>query len=267
MRDTRTSGLNPDTHRVKPRGRGRKGGTKALPEEEVVRKEREKKRKRVEAKKQREEREKVRKAEEERAEKERQQERARKEEEERIRKEEAKRDLGLFSSSEDEQEQERQDVAGSNAANDGEDALDDDVSRSNAANDGEDALYDDVGVVVEFEENEEDDEAEGEVAALAQEEPEQPRTVNKHIYFPSSTPSSSTSSDSVGQEIEVIEQEVAHFTSDFNSTAKQGATNMRHSLTAFEYNTNMEIQKATTAASEIVKIFDAKIKAMPPTNV
>ncbi|XP_024994347.1 protein enabled homolog [Cynara cardunculus var. scolymus] len=76
-----------------------------------------------------------------------------------------------------------------------------------APNEGEDALDDDVGVAVEFEENEEDEEEGGDVAALPQGEPEQPRTVNRHIYFPSPTPSATTSSNSSGRDIEIIEQE------------------------------------------------------------
>ncbi|XP_024962994.1 uncharacterized abhydrolase domain-containing protein DDB_G0269086-like [Cynara cardunculus var. scolymus] len=337
-------------------------------EDEGVRqeREREKKRKRVELKRKREEREKMRKAEEKRAKRERLEEIARNEEEERVRRETAKQNLELFSSSKDEESQERPDAIGSNTANDGEDALDDDVPGSNTANEGEDALDDDVGVAVEFEENEEDDEREGEVAALPQGELEQPRTVNRHIYFPSLTPSATTSSDSGGRDTEIIQQElkhnmahvepspfafaldevrsslavlraesltnsshldrlqeltasnaeilqrvlahiqrdgastssqdtqaliplnvpvdyvtqttmnalgdrllqkVANFTFDFNSIAKHAAVEMRHLLAAVKYNTDMEILKVTMATSEIVELLDAKIKAMPPTNV
>ncbi|XP_024965801.1 histone-lysine N-methyltransferase, H3 lysine-79 specific-like [Cynara cardunculus var. scolymus] len=62
-------------------------------------------------------------------------------------------------------------------------------------------------------------------------------------------------------------KKVADYISDFNNTAKQAAVDMRRSLETFKFKEDVEIIKATNTASDIVELFDAKVKAMPPANV
>ncbi|XP_024963398.1 actin cytoskeleton-regulatory complex protein pan1-like [Cynara cardunculus var. scolymus] len=212
-------------------------------------------------------------AEEERVERARQAKIARLKEEERIRAEEkATRGLEHFSSSDKYDDQEHfGDVSGSNTTSEESE---------------------------EEEEEEDDDDEEGGGEA----EPEQPRMLNRHIYFPSPTPRATTSSDSSGQDIEIIETErdgaspsshdaqaliplnvpvdyvtqsamntlddpllkkVANFTLDYNSKATEAAESIRRSLTAFSYHTDMEILRVSDAAEEILKLFEEKIKSMP----
>ncbi|XP_024965884.1 GRB10-interacting GYF protein 2-like [Cynara cardunculus var. scolymus] len=68
------------------------------------------------------------------------------------------------------------------------------------------------------------------------------------------------------RDLDQLLEKVANYTSDFNNITKQAVINMRRSLAAFKFRADVEITNST-AASDIVDFFDAKVKAMAPTDV